>query len=63
MSDNLDIASDREEIARSFAQSLRKPAGPIATGRCLWCDDVVGDEQRWCDVECRNGWERARVRS
>ena len=50
MSGNLDIASDREELARNNALSVRKPTGPSPTGRCLWCDEIVGDEQRWCSA-------------
>ena len=53
MSDNLDIAAEREELERTFAQSIRKPAGPVATGRCLHCDD-----RRWCDADCRDAWQR-----
>jgi hypothetical protein len=62
MSDNLDIASEREELARTFAQAVRKPVGPVATGRCLYCDEIVGDEQRWCDVECAKDWEKLQAR-
>lgn len=57
MSDDLDIASDREELERSFAQMVRKPAGPLATGRCLYCDELTG-ERRWCDCNCRDAWQR-----
>lgn len=57
MSDNLDIAAEREELARSLAQTIRKPEGPIATGRCLFCDETTGDSQRWCDAMCRDAWE------
>jgi hypothetical protein len=62
MSDNLDIASDREELDRSRAMTFKKPAGPSPTGRCLYCDEIVGDTQRWCDAECRDQWEGLRAR-
>lgn len=58
MSDDLDIAAEREELERSFAQTIRKPAGPIATGRCLYCDEITGEERRWCDAGCRDAWQR-----
>jgi len=61
MSDNLDIASEREELERSLAQTIRKPTGPIATGRCLYCDEITADEVRWCDAECRDKWELTRA--
>jgi len=58
MSDNLDIASEREELDRSIAQALRRPAGPLATGRCLFCEEA-SPGRRWCDAECRDQWELA----
>lgn len=58
MSDNLDIASEREELARQAAITSKRPMGPVATGRCLHCDEIVADAQRWCDVDCRDAWQR-----
>lgn len=58
MSDDLDIAAEREELERSFAQTIRKPAGPIATGRCLSCDEITDEDRRWCDADCRDAWEK-----
>lgn len=60
MSDTLDEAAALEERERSFAQTIRKPEGPIATGRCLWCDEIVDDNTRWCNAPHRDAWERAR---
>lgn len=62
MSDNLDIASDREELDRSLALAVKRPSGPVPTGRCHFCDEIVGDAQRWCDAECRDQWEALRTR-
>ena len=61
MSDNLDVASEREELERTLAQTIRKPEGPLATGRCLWCDEIVDDGVRWCAVWCRDDWEDAKA--
>jgi hypothetical protein len=58
VSDNLDIASEREELARQAAITAPRPTGPVATGRCLHCDEIVADIQRWCDVDCRDAWQR-----
>lgn len=58
MSDNLDVASEREELARTAALSQRKPSGPEPTGRCHYCDEIVADGRRWCDNDCRDGWQR-----
>lgn len=57
-SDNLDVAAEREEIARQDAIRRRKPEGPQPNGRCHYCDEIVGDEQRWCSAEHRDLWER-----
>lgn len=58
MSDNLDIASDREELDRQSAlRSCRKPTGPEATGECLYCSERLPAPMRWCDADCRNDWE------
>ncbi len=29
------------------------------TGKCIWCEDHVSDERRWCSGTCRDAWERA----
>lgn len=60
--DEADRANDEVERSLAEAARLRKPTGPIATGRCLYCDDIVGDTQRWCSVECRDNWEAPHVR-
>ncbi|MGI9152734.1 MAG: hypothetical protein ACR2IY_02510 [Rubrivivax sp.] len=62
MSDNLDIASDREELDRAMAIAAKRPSGPTPTGRCLYCDEIVADHQRWCDAQCRDEWEAHRGR-
>lgn len=36
----------------------KKPVGPLPNGRCHFCDEIVGDEARFCDVECARGYER-----
>ena len=46
-----------KEVPHLIAAS-RKPEGPTATGRCLYCDEIVADDQRWCDTGCRDGWVR-----
>ena len=62
MSDDIDRAQN--EVERSLGQALRtrKPAGPVANGRCHYCGELLGDTQRWCDTGCRDNWERDRVR-
>jgi hypothetical protein len=57
MSDDIDRAQN--EVERSLGEALRsrKVSGPSPTGRCLYCDDITGDEQRWCDAGCRDAWQ------
>lgn len=62
--DEADLSQERaEKEAPYLLAASRRPAGPQATGRCLFCDEIVADEQRWCDSGCRDGWTReARLR-
>lgn len=48
----------REEVALAAARAHRLPAGPAATGSCLWCDEPVASGVRWCSSDCRDDWER-----
>lgn len=57
-----DRATEVEELARRAAASQRKPAGPVATGRCLYCDEQLDDGQRWCGAHCRDEWQKEQVR-
>ena len=60
MTDVFDIASELEELRREKAIKFRKPEGPKATGKCLWCGESLEDGRRWCDRACCAAWERAR---
>lgn len=57
MADEVDRAAQEEEMLLAEAIKARRPAGPAPTGRCLWCDEIVGDAMRWCDALCRDEWE------
>jgi hypothetical protein len=59
--DEADMSQDRaeKEVPYMLAAS-RRPAGPTATGRCLYCDEIVADDQRGRDGDCRDAWERMR---
>ena len=57
--DDADLSQDRaEREAPYLLAASRKPEDPTATGRCLYCDEIVADDQRWCDTDCRDGWVR-----
>ena len=51
-----DDASMREEHFLKIALSTRKSAGPVATGRCFYCNAELSDNRRWCDEWCRDDW-------
>ena len=57
--DDADLSQGRaEREAPYLLAASRKPEGPTATGRCLYCDEIVADDRRWCDTGCRDGWVR-----
>lgn len=62
MTDEIDRAADEAERYLSEALRQRKPEAPGPTGRCLFCDEIVGDTQRFCDAECRDLWGRDQKR-
>lgn len=64
MADEADIASGNLEydIAESI-RTCRKPSGPIANGRCHSCDEIVSDTARFCNVHCRDEWDRQQIRN
>lgn len=61
--DEIDMAQERDEIGLADAIRVASTSAPVAvaTGRCLWCDEILNDTQRWCpDTDCRELWERER---
>jgi hypothetical protein len=56
--DEVDSAQARDELG--LADAIRNARTPgrvvVATGRCLWCDEITADHQRWCSVSCRDTW-------
>lgn len=62
MTDEIDRAADEAERYLSEALRQRKPEAPGPTGRCLFCDEIVGGTQRFCDAECRDMWDRDQKR-
>jgi hypothetical protein len=60
MADDIDIASDREQLARDNAiQNIKnKPAAAKSCGVCLECGAGLKGDKRWCDNHCRDDWQR-----
>lgn len=58
MADIADVTAEREplNLELSLLKSRRAP-GPAPTGVCLWCEEEVGPDARWCDASCRNDWQ------
>ncbi len=61
--DIYDIASENEERYTEKARQFRKPEGPKATGKCLWCGEELADGRRWCDRACCAAWEKSNKKS
>jgi hypothetical protein len=57
--DIIDQANEAAELFNRAAVSQRKPEGPAATGYCFNCDARLHVGQRWCDVPCRDDWQKA----
>ena len=61
--DEADEASFRIERDEKLAnEAARKYTGPTATGHCLapHCGITLVHGQRWCNVECRDEYEKSR---
>lgn len=60
MSNELDIAAEREQIARdaAIADIQSKQPAAVATGKCLEFGAVLAASIRWCDNHCRDDWQR-----
>jgi hypothetical protein len=56
--DQSDRASAMEELRRRAALERRQPEAPPATGYCLNCEAKLREGQRWCDVHCRDDWQK-----
>lgn len=58
MPDPADDADQQVEQFAEFARTRRKPTGPLFTGHCAWCDEPVAEPLRFCDIGCRDDWDR-----
>lgn len=60
MADELELASEREQVARDAAihHVQNQPPAAIATGECLECGAKLKKPMRWCDNFCHDDWQR-----
>ena len=59
MTDVFDQATEREEKDRELAIALqrRKAAVLPDVGHCYYCGEATRPGQRFCDADCRDGYE------
>ena len=58
MADIIDDANERSDIFLRSALSFQRKVAPAPTGVCFFCGDILPYTHRWCDVDCRDDWER-----
>lgn len=61
MSDEVDVANDYvQQMIDIGVKNANKKAKTFnnSTGECLWCEEPVSDNRRWCCAECRNEYEK-----
>jgi hypothetical protein len=61
MSDEADIANEYLQQMIDTALNNAHQKATIqhnATGKCIWCEELVQDKRRWCSVDCRNEYEK-----
>lgn len=58
MSDEFDRASDLEEAEREMAiKNIRSQSQLPDVGSCYYCSEFTPPGRRFCDSECRDGYE------
>ena len=57
--DDADITEkNREFVERANRYRSLKPIPEAeANGYCLFCDEPVEKERRWCNPQCRDDWQ------
>ena len=53
---------DRAQMEIEMQDAVRKSEADKKeaeeTGYCLYCGEPVEKGRRWCDADCRDGWEK-----
>lgn len=61
MNDEADIANDylQQMIDTAITNAHNKATiVPNTTGKCIWCEESIDDNRRWCSVDCRNEYQK-----
>lgn len=56
--DEIDQAQEHMERQQVGLLAQRRPIGPLYTGWCAYCEEFLGGEARFCDTDCRDGYDR-----
>ena len=64
MPDEIDASNDRWD---AFVEAMIRNAGSggmeaEADGTCLFCSEELQEGRRWCDADCRDGWQKMKGR-
>lgn len=66
MADIADDGADRAEFFLKLAKQRQEDESKRlvlpAIGRCYNCDELLGDDRRWCDEDCKADWEHREKR-
>jgi hypothetical protein len=57
--DDADLTERHREITEksNYYQSIKDVPLAEATGYCLFCDEEVEENRRWCSAQCRDDWQ------
>lgn len=58
MADFADKSSELSEQLLDIALTHKKPEAPGYTGKCFFCGEPINQPKRWCDVECRDLYDK-----
>ena len=60
MSDEVDVSNDRWDtyVSRRISSAAHNVPEAEATGECLFCTEELPEGRRWCDADCRDGWQK-----
>lgn len=60
----MDVADRAQRDTETYEgfRSVRTLPEIKGTGKCLYCGEKVDGARRWCCPECRDAWEKERMK-